>query len=179
MNLRQSIAGAIRSGVPQAQTQQFKASDDIQIEQRVRVPDTPIATRPMCLLPQMKDPDHDLRWIDHAVVHVRHLARPESTCPMCFFQLISKARLAVGDAGEREETIFKVTRQNGRVPQVLDRPALGVQQSLDSLDDVIAMGQEEVQEVDVGLKRHLATTRSGRPLFRREERMKRPATAQR
>ena len=56
LNLRQPIADATRSGVPQAQTQQFKAPYDIQIEQGVRVPDTPIATRPTRLLPQMKDP---------------------------------------------------------------------------------------------------------------------------
>ena len=97
---------------------------------------------------------------------------------MCFFQLTSKARLAVGGVRERKEAIFKVTRQTGRVPQVFDRPSLGVQQSLYSLDDVIAMGQEEVKELDVGLKRHLARTRSGRPLFRRKERMKRPASTQ-
>src|SRR6185295_4567711 len=116
LNLRQPIAGATRSGVPQAQTQQFKAPYYIQTEQGVRVPDTPIATRPTRLLPQMKDPGHDLRWIDQAVVHARHLARPESTCPMCFFQLTSKARFAVGGAGQRKEAIFKMTGQTGRVP---------------------------------------------------------------
>ena len=97
---------------------------------------------------------------------------------MCFLQLTSQTRLAVGGVGGCKEAIFKVTRQTGRVPQVFDRPSLSVQQSFYSLDDVIAMGQEEVKEFDVGLKRRLARTRSGRPLFRRKERMKRPLSTQ-
>jgi len=72
---------------------------------------------------------------------------------MCFFQLTSKARLAVGGVRERKEAIFEVARQTRRIPQVFDRPSLGVQQSFYPPDDVIAMGQEEVKEVDVGLKR--------------------------
>ena len=39
--------------------------------------------------------------------------------------------------------------------QVLDRFSLGVQHSLDALDDVIAMGQEELEKFDVCRKRHL------------------------
>ena len=108
----------------------------------------------------------------------RNLTRPESTCPMRFFQLTSKTRLAVGDASEREEAILKVTRQKGTVLQVLDRLSLGVQQPLYSLDDFIAMGQEELEKFDMCLKRHLARTRSGRPLFRRKERMKSQASKQ-
>jgi len=53
----------------------------------------------------------------------------------------------------------------------LDRLSLGVQHALYSLDDVIAMGQEELEKFDMCLKRHVAETRSARPLFRREEGM--------
>ena len=59
----------------------------------------------------------------------------------------------MGDTRECEEAIFKVTRETGPVPEKFDRLSLGVQHSLYSLDDVIAMGQEEVEEFDVGLKR--------------------------
>jgi hypothetical protein len=53
---------------------------------------------------------------------------------------------------------------------------LGVQQPLYSLDDVIAMGQEELEKLDVGLKRNQDNTRSGWPPFRRKERMKSQAS---
>jgi hypothetical protein len=65
-----------------------------------------------------------------------------------------------------------VTRQKGAVLQVLDRLSLGVQESLYSLDDVSATGQEELEKFDVCLKRHRARRRPGRPLFRRKEGMK-------
>ena len=71
---------------------------------------------------------------------------------MRFFQLTSKMRLAVGDSRECEEAILKVTRQKRTVLEVFDWLSLGVQYSLDSLDDVIAMGQEEAEEFDMGLK---------------------------
>jgi hypothetical protein len=100
----------------------------------------------------MKAADHHLRRIDQAVVQSRELLGPESTRPMRFLQLTSKTRLAVGDPSEREKAILKVTRQQGAVLEVFDRLSLGVQHSLDSLDDVIAMGQEEVEEFDLGLK---------------------------
>jgi len=41
-----------------------------------------------------------------------------------------------------------------------------------ALGDFTAVGQEELQKLDMCLKRHLARTRSGWPLFRRKERMK-------
>ena len=91
---------------------------------------------------------------------------------MRFFQLTSKTRLAVGDTRECEEAILKVTRQKGTVLQVFDRLSLSVQHSLYSLDDFIATGQEELEKFDMCLKRHLAKTRSGWPLFRRKEGMK-------
>src|SRR5262249_20509379 len=102
--------GAARSSVPQAEAQQFKAPYDIQIEQGLRVSDPSIAARPTRLLPQMKDPGHDLGRIDQAVIHVRHLARPESTGPIHFFQLTAKLRLAVGGVSGRKETVFKLAR---------------------------------------------------------------------
>ncbi len=104
----------------------------------------------------------------------RELLGPESTCPMRFFQLTSQTRLAVGDPSDCEEAILKVTRQKGTVLQVLDRLSLGVQHPLYSLDDVIAMGQEELEKFDMCLKRHLARTRSRWPLFRRKERINAP-----
>ena len=97
---------------------------------------------------------------------------------MRFFQLTSKTRLAVSDPRECEEAILKVTRQKGTVLQVVDRLSLGVQHPLYSLDDFIAMGQEELEKFDMCLKRHLARTRSGWPLFRRKERMKSQASKQ-
>ena len=95
---------------------------------------------------------------------------------MRFFQLTSETRLAVGDPSECEEAILKVTRQKGTVLQVFDRLSLGVQHPLYSLDDVIAMGQEELEKFDMRLKRHLAKTRSGWPFLRRKERMKSQAS---
>ena len=71
-----------------------------------------------------------------------------------------------------------MTRQKGTVLQVFDRLSVGVQHSLYSLDDFIAMGQEELEKFDMCLKRHLARTRSGWPLFRSEERMKSQASKQ-
>ena len=78
---------------------------------------------------------------------------------MRFFQLTSQARLALRDPSKGEEAILEVTRQNGTVLQVFERLPLGVQQPLYSLDDVVAMGQEELEKLDVGLKRHLAEKR--------------------
>jgi hypothetical protein len=93
---------------------------------------------------------------------------------MCFFQLTAQARLAMGDPDE--ETILEVTREKETVVKVFRRLSLRVQQPLYSLDDVIAMGQEELEKLDVCLKRHLDHTRSGWPPFRRKERMKSQAS---
>src|SRR5262245_47060796 len=111
--------------------------------------DAAIATRPARPPPQMKAADHHLRRIDQAVMQSRNVARLESACPMRFFQLTSQTRLAVGDLGEGEEAILKVAIQNGTVLQVFDRLSLGVQQPLYSLNDFIAMGQEESEKFDV------------------------------
>src|SRR5687767_1612260 len=156
LKLREPIAGAARSGIPQPHTQELETPDHIQVEQRVRVTNSTIATRPTRLLPQMKDADHHLRRIDEAVMQSRKITRPESTGPMRFFRLTSQTRLAVGDPNE--EAILEVTRQNGTVSQIFVRFSLGVQQSLYSLDDVIAMRQEELEKFDMFLKRHLAET---------------------
>jgi hypothetical protein len=91
---------------------------------------------------------------------------------MRFFQLPSKTRLAAGHPGECEEAIFKVTGQSGNVLQVFDRLSLSVQDPFDSLDDVRAMGEEELEKFDMCLKRRLGRARSGRPLLRRKKRMK-------
>ena len=53
---------------------------------------------------------------------------------------------------------LEVTRQQGTVPQVFDRLPLCVQQPLYSLDDVMLMGEEELEKFDMCLKRHLAGT---------------------
>ena len=97
---------------------------------------------------------------------------------MRFFQLPPQARLAVGHHGESEKAILEVTGQEETVLQVLGRLALSVQQPLYLLDNVIAAGQEELEEFDVCLKRHLARTRSGWRLFRGRKRMKGQASKQ-
>jgi hypothetical protein len=74
---------------------------------------------------------------------------------MRFFQLTSKTRLIVRDASECEEAIRKVTRQKGTVLLVLKRLSLGVQKPLYSLDDFIAMGQEQLEKCDMRVKHGL------------------------
>ena len=181
--MREPITGAVRpglapsersqsSGIPHAHAQELETSDQIQVEQCVRVTDSPIAARPTRLPPHMKTANHHLRRIDQAVMQSGEITRLESTCPMCFFQLTPKTRLAVGDTRECEEAILELAKQKRAVLQVLDRLSLGVQDSLYSLDDFIAMGHEELEKFDMRLKRHLGRTRSGWPLFRGKERMK-------
>jgi hypothetical protein len=84
---------------------------------------------------------------------------------MRFVQLASKTRWVVGDSGECEKAIVEVTRQKGSVLQVLARLSLGVQQPLNFLDDVIATGQEQLEKLDMRLKRHLAKWVRGWALF--------------
>ena len=72
---------------------------------------------------------------------------------MRLFQLTSQARVAVRDAREGEEAILEMTRQEGTVLQVVDRPSLGVQRFLYALDDISAMGQEDVKKLEMSLKR--------------------------
>jgi hypothetical protein len=122
----------------------------------MRVVDSAIPTRPMRLPPQVEAADHHLCRIDQAVVQSRKVARRESTGPMRLLQLPSQARVALGDPREREEALFKVMKQKSTVLQVCDRLSLGVQDSLDALDDRIAMGQEELKKFDmcVELIRH-------------------------
>ena len=69
------------------------------------------------------------------------------------FQLTSETRLALGDPRECEEAILKVTRQEGTVLQVLDRLSLSVQHSFDAFDEFVAVGQEELEQFDMCLKR--------------------------
>ena len=95
---------------------------------------------------------------------------------MRVFQLTSQARLALGDPNE--EAILEVAGQQGPVLQVFDRLSLGVQRALYAFDDVIAMGQEELEEFDMCPKRHLARTRSGWLFFRRKQWMEGQASKQ-
>src|SRR5262245_64577933 len=125
----------------------------------------------MSLPPQMKGAYHHLHRIDQCVMHTRTFPRLESACPMRFFQLTSKTRLIATDASDCEEAILKVTRQKGTVLQVLDRLFLGVQQPLYSLDDFIAMYQEQLENFDMRVKRHLAEALCGWPLFRCRKRI--------
>src|SRR3954453_2004849 len=116
----------------------------------------------------MKDAGHDLRRVGEAVVHLRHLARPEPAGSMRRLQLASKTRSALGGAWEREKAVFEETEQEGAVPQICDRLSLSVQQPLYALDDVVARCQEAVKEFDVGVKRYLPVMRFCRLLLRRE-----------
>src|SRR5262245_30903955 len=160
LNERQPIAGAARSGIPQAHAQELEAADHIQVEQRVRVMDSTTATRPARLLPEMKSADHQLRWIDQAVMQAGKHTRLESTRPMRAFQLASKTRLALRNPSACEETILDMTRQHGTVSEIFNRLPLGVQHALQAFDDLVAMGQEELKQFDMCLKRHVGGTRS-------------------
>ena len=82
------------------------------------------------------------------------------------FQLTSKKRLVACDTSECEEAILKVTGQKSTVSQVWDRLSLGVQQPLNSLDDFIAICQEQLEKFDMRVNRRLARTLCGRALFR-------------
>ncbi|HEX5107267.1 MAG TPA: hypothetical protein VFV95_02415 [Vicinamibacterales bacterium] len=77
----------------------------------------------------------------------------------------------MGEGGNCEEAIFEVMRKNGGVLQVFDRLPLSVQHRLYFLDDLSAMGEEELEQFDVSLKWHRLRTRSGWPLCGGEERM--------
>ena len=73
--------------------------------------------------------------------------------------------MVIGDPSEREEAVLEVTRQKRHVLQLLDGLSLGVQHALYSLDDCIAMDQEEPEKLYMRLKRHVAETLCGLPLF--------------
>jgi hypothetical protein len=120
----------------------------------------------------MKASKDHLSRIGQAVGQSRNVTGSESTGPMRLFQLTPEPRSSVGDPSEWEEAILEVTRQKGTVLQVRDRLSLGVQNPLYALDDLIAIGQEELEQFDMCLERHLAGTRPGWPFVRREERMK-------
>ena len=51
-----------------------------------------------------------------------------------------------------EAAVLEVTSQNGTVLQVFDRFSLGVQDALYPLDDVVAMGQKELEKREMLLK---------------------------
>ena len=68
---------------------------------------------------------------------------------MRIFQLTAKLRLIGCERRQREEAILEVTRQKGTVLQVFGRPSLGVQYCLYSVDDFIAVGQEELEKFEM------------------------------
>jgi len=67
--------------------------------------------------------------------------------------LTPKTRLVVSDARKCEEAIFKQTREKRMILQVLDRLPLCVQQRLYSVDDLIAVGEEQLEKLDVRVER--------------------------
>src|SRR5205823_449798 len=108
LNLHETAADAARPGIPQAHAQQLEAPDDIQVEQRVRVSDATIATRPARLPPQIEGAQHHLRRVRRAVMQSRNLTGPESPGPMRLFQLTSETRLTVGHPADCEKAILEV-----------------------------------------------------------------------
>ena len=129
--------------------QQLEAPEHVQVEERVRVPDPAIATRPPGLPPQVEGPHHQFRGVGRAVVQSRNVAWLESTGPVSVFQLTSQAPLTLADPGECEEAILEVTRQNRTVLLIGERLSLSVQHDLDSLDNLVPMGEEEMEQFDV------------------------------
>ena len=87
----------------------------------------------------------------------RNVARLEPVFPVRFLQLTSKGCLTVSEA--RKETVLDVTEETSTILQILDRLPLGVQNALQALDDVNAMGEKECEELEMGPKRHLAGRR--------------------
>ena len=75
---------------------------------------------------------------------------------MRLFELASEASLSGRDARKREKAILELTRENATVTQVLGRLALRVQKPLDALDELGASRKEELEKLDVCLKRCLA-----------------------
>ena len=53
------------------------------------------------------------------------------------------------DPSERKEAVLEVAREKGTVAQVFDRLALSVEYSLYALDDLVAMGQEELEQFEM------------------------------
>ena len=104
-----------RAPIPEPHREQHEPPQQIQIEQRVRVRDPSVMTRPTRALPHQKRAAHHLRGIDEVVVVLRCLARLEAAGPVRLLQLRPEARLVGGNSGEREETILEVARQKGNV----------------------------------------------------------------
>jgi hypothetical protein len=73
-------------------------------------------------------------------------------------QLPAKPGLARGERSDREAAVLKVPGEQGAVLKVLSRLALGVQQPLDSLDDLVAVGQEQRKQLDMFPKWNLTGT---------------------
>src|SRR3954462_35488 len=105
----------------------------------------------------MKSAHHHLGWIDEAVVQSWNRTGPEPPRPVLLFQFAAETRLAGGNPVEREEAILDVTRHEGTVSQIFVLLSPGVQPARQPPDHVGAMGHEELENIDVFLKRHVTT----------------------
>src|SRR5579862_8313668 len=114
-----------------------------------------VAARPPRLLPAIKAANHHLGGMDQVVIQTLNLTRSESRGPMRFFQLASETSLSGADGSACKEAILEMAGQKRPVLQVPDRLALGVQNGLYALDDIVALRQKQPQHLNVGLKRHL------------------------
>ena len=157
MNFCEPSARTGRVLIPKAHAQELKTPDDIQVEQRVRVVDATVVTRPPRLLPAIKAANHHLRRMDQVVIQMVNLTRSKSPGPMHFFQLASETSLAGRGHSACKEAILEMAGQKRPVLQVLDRLSLGVQNGLYVLDDFFAMRKKKSQQLDVCLKRRQLT----------------------
>jgi hypothetical protein len=73
---------------------------------------------------------------------------------MRLLQLTPQTRLVVGDGCECEKTVLKMPGQKRTILQVGNRLSLSGQQSLYSVDDFIAVGQEQLEQFDMRPERH-------------------------
>src|SRR6185295_3588426 len=155
-DFRQPPARAARVRIPEAHAQKLETSEYIQVEQRVRVVHATVATRPARLLPAIRAANHHLRGMDQVVMQTLNLTGSESRGPMRFFQLVPHTSLAGSGRRTCKEALLERAGQKRTILQVSDRLSLGVQNGLYALDDIFAIVEEEPQQLDVCLKRHLA-----------------------
>ena len=80
--------------------------------------------------------------VDQVVVYSRHYTRLESTGPVGLAQLTAKSGLAMRYCSACKEAILNVTRQEGAVLQVGERPSVGIQQPLYPFDNVSPLEEE-------------------------------------
>ncbi|HEX3835878.1 MAG TPA: hypothetical protein VHW25_02865 [Steroidobacteraceae bacterium] len=106
----------------------------------------------------MKAAYHHFARVNQVVMHSGHYVGLESTDPVRCFQLTSKMGLFGGECSHREETILELAAEEWSVLPIPFRPALSVQQLLDSFDDFRAAAEEYLQKFDMRLEWHLART---------------------